>query len=142
MNNSGSGLTGAPTVNVFVTGQPGVGKTSLVLNVAKKLPQHAIAGFYTVEAKAEGTGERLGLDVVTLNGETAPLCRLRRGCGPKVGKYYVALDDFERVVLPTLTPRENVKLHVIDEVGRMGLCSQKFTEAVLNLLSSPSAVRF
>eukprot|EP00270_Netrium_digitus_P020288 TRINITY_DN8305_c0_g1_i2.p1 TRINITY_DN8305_c0_g1~~TRINITY_DN8305_c0_g1_i2.p1 ORF type:complete len:258 (-),score=41.17 TRINITY_DN8305_c0_g1_i2:220-993(-) len=96
--------------------------------------------FYTVEARAEGTGERLGLDVVTLAGERAPLCRLRRGCGPKIGKYYVAIEEFERIVLPHLTPNSKVKLHVIDEVGRMELCSEKFKAALLLLLSSPQAV--
>eukprot|EP00245_Coleochaete_scutata_P013696 TRINITY_DN565_c0_g1_i3.p1 TRINITY_DN565_c0_g1~~TRINITY_DN565_c0_g1_i3.p1 ORF type:complete len:247 (+),score=55.24 TRINITY_DN565_c0_g1_i3:373-1113(+) len=137
-----SNIGGAPTVNVFVTGQPGVGKTTLILNVVEKLPSHLIAGFYTVEARAEGSGERLGLDVVTLSGERAPLCRLRRGCGPKVGKYYAAIEDFERVVLPHLTPSEHIKMHVIDEIGRMELCSEKFAEAVNRLLASPTAVVF
>ncbi|CAI5930803.1 unnamed protein product [Closterium sp. NIES-65] len=137
-----SGTSGAnsSTVNVFVTGQPGIGKTSLVLKVAKRLPQHLVAGFYTVEAKAEGTGERLGLDVITFAGERAPLCRLRRGCGPKIGKYYVAIDEFERVVLPHLMPSDTTRLHIVDEIGRMELCSDKFRDAVLNLLASPVAV--
>ncbi|CAI7775206.1 unnamed protein product, partial [Closterium sp. NIES-53] len=117
-----------------------IGKTSLVLKVAKRLPQHLVAGFYTVEAKAEGTGERLGLDVITFAGERAPLCRLRRGCGPKIGKYYVAIDEFERVVLPHLMPSDTTRLHIVDEIGRMELCSDKFRDAVLNLLASPVAV--
>lgn len=75
-------------INVFVTGQPGVGKTSLVLNAVKKLPKDAVAGFYTLEARNPKTGEKIGLDVETFGGERAPLSRLRRGCGPKVGKYY------------------------------------------------------
>ncbi|GJP34674.1 hypothetical protein CLOM_g19087 [Closterium sp. NIES-68] len=137
---SGSSGANSSTVNVFVTGQPGIGKTSLVLKVAKRLPQHLVAGFYTVEAKAEGTGERLGLDVITFAGERAPLCRLRRGCGPKIGKYYVAIDEFERVVLPHLMPSDNTRLHIVDEIGRMELCSDKFRDAVLNLLASPVAV--
>lgn len=139
-------MTGFPpsesAVNVFVTGQPGIGKTSLVLKVAQKLPPGQVAGFFTVEAVAEGTGEKLGLDVVTLSGERAPLCRLRRGCGPKIGKYYVAIEEFERVVLPHLTPNENIKLHIIDEVGRMALCSKRFSDAVITLLSSPQAAVF
>ncbi|CAI5490693.1 unnamed protein product [Closterium sp. Naga37s-1] len=113
---------------------------TLVLKVAKRLPQHLVAGFYTVEAKAEGTGERLGLDVITFAGERAPLCRLRRGCGPKIGKYYVAIDEFERVVLPHLMPSDTTRLHIVDEIGRMELCSDKFRDAVLNLLASPVAV--
>lgn len=130
----------SPAVNVFVTGQPGIGKTTLVLDVAKELPQDCIAGFYTVEAKAPGTNEKLGLDVVTFSGERAPLSRLRRGCGPKIGKYYMAFKDFERVVIPQLTPSKKIKLHIIDEVGRLGLGSPMFKEAIFKLLDSPIAV--
>ncbi|KAH9576547.1 hypothetical protein CY35_01G167400 [Sphagnum magellanicum] len=110
-------------INVFVTGQPGVGKTSLVLNAVKKLPKDMIAGFYTLEARNPRTGEKIGLDIESLSGESAPLSRLRRGCGPKVGKYYFAMEAFERLVLPLLTPSKDIKLHVIDEVfGSLPAC--------------------
>jgi GTPase SAR1 family protein len=76
-------VPGSSAINVFVTGQPGVGKTSLVLNAVKKLPQEAVAGFYTLEARNPKTGEKIGLDVETFAGERAPLSRLRRGCGTR-----------------------------------------------------------
>jgi nucleoside-triphosphatase len=34
----------------------------------------------------------------------------------QVGKYYVAMEAFERLVLPLLKPSKAIKLHVIDEV--------------------------
>eukprot|EP00897_Mesotaenium_endlicherianum_P009938 jgi/Mesen1/8973/ME000056S08381 len=105
----------ASTVNVFLTGQSGIGKTTLILGALRKLPPELVSGFYTVDAISEA-GERLGLDVITISGDRSPLCRLRRGCGPKVGKYYVAVEEFERVVLPHLMPSASVKLYVIDEV--------------------------
>ncbi|KAL2642332.1 hypothetical protein R1flu_009919 [Riccia fluitans] len=129
-------------INVFVTGQPGVGKSWLVLNAAKKLPQDVIAGFYTVEARNPKTGEKIGFDIETFSGERAPLSRMRKGCGPKVGKYYFALEDFERVVLPLLQPTKGIKLHIVDEVGRMELQSTKFKEALMNLLASPQTAVF
>lgn len=129
-------------INVFVTGQPGVGKTSLVLNAVKKLPQEAVAGFYTLEARNPKTGEKIGLDVETFGGESAPLSRLRRGCGPKVGKYYFALEAFEKTVLPLLTPSKAIKLHVVDEVGRMELQSDRFKEKLMALLASPQVAVF
>ncbi|CAK9872311.1 unnamed protein product [Sphagnum jensenii] len=129
-------------INVFVTGQPGVGKTSLVLNTVKKLPKDMIAGFYTLEARNPRTGEKVGLDIETLSGECAPLSRLRRGCGPKVGKYYFAMEAFERLVLPLLKPSEAIKLHVIDEVGRMELQSEHFKDALMALLASPNVAVF
>ena len=129
-------------INVFVTGQPGVGKTSLVLNAVKKLPQEAVAGFYTLEARNPKTGEKIGLDVESFAGERAPLSRLRRGCGPKVGKYYFALEAFEKTVLPLLTPSKAIKLHVVDEVGRMELQSDQFKESLMALLASPQVAVF
>jgi DNA replication protein DnaC len=56
-------------INVFVTGQPGVGKTSLVLNAVKKLPKDMIAGFYTLEARNPRTGEKVGLDIGESDGK-------------------------------------------------------------------------
>ncbi|CAM6100000.1 unnamed protein product [Calypogeia fissa] len=129
-------------INVFVTGQPGVGKSWLVVNAAKKLPQDVIAGFYTVEARNPKTGEKIGFDIQTFSGERAPLSRMRRGCGPKVGKYYFALEDFERVALPLLKPTKGIKLHIIDEVGRMELQSERFRDALMALLSSQQTAVF
>ncbi|GJP84143.1 hypothetical protein CLOP_g14225 [Closterium sp. NIES-67] len=37
-------------------------------------------------------------------------------------------------------PSDNTRLHIVDEIGRMELCSDKFRDAVLNLLASPVAV--
>jgi nucleoside-triphosphatase len=129
-------------INVFVTGQPGVGKSWLVINAAKKLPKDVIAGFYTVEARNPKTGEKIGFDIETFSGERAPLSRMRRGCGPKVGKYYFALEDFERVALPLLKPTKGIKLHIVDEVGRMELQSERFRDALTALLASPQTAVF
>ncbi|KAL3695722.1 hypothetical protein R1sor_009798 [Riccia sorocarpa] len=138
----GTDQSSLSAINVFVTGQPGVGKSWLVLNAAKKLPQDVIAGFYTVEARNPKTGEKIGFDIETFSGERAPLSRMRKGCGPKVGKYYFALEDFERVVLPLLQPTKGIKLHIVDEVGRMELQSTKFKEALMNLLASSQTAVF
>jgi nucleoside-triphosphatase len=129
-------------VNIFVTGPAGVGKTALILKVVERLPKHLLAGFYTVDAISEETGDKIGHDIITFSGVRAPLSRNKRGCGPKVGKQYFAQEEFERVVLPELTQRENVKLHILDEIGRLPLSSEKFCEGVSDLLASPKAAVF
>jgi len=56
--------------HVFLTGQPGIGKSTVVARIlqrlqeSSKLPDSAIAGFYTEEVRS-GT-ERVGFDIVTL----------------------------------------------------------------------------
>jgi nucleoside-triphosphatase len=60
----------------------------------------------------------------------------------QVGKFYFAMEAFESVVLPLLEPNKAIKLHVIDEVGRMELESERFRDKLMALLASPQvAVR-
>lgn len=61
--------------HIFVTGQPGVGKSTLIHRVLEQLqlPAGTATGFYTEEVRSGG--ERQGFDVVTLDGQRAPLSR-------------------------------------------------------------------
>ena len=54
----------------------GVGKTTLVKNVVRHLQELGISltGFYTEEVR--GHHGRVGFDVVTLDGQRAPLARV------------------------------------------------------------------
>ena len=85
--------------HVFLTGQPGVGKTTLLCGAVKKLVASSPTnngglpvanGFYTEECRDQ-QGERVGFDVVTLDGRRGPLARagnVKKG-QPAVGKYAV-----------------------------------------------------
>lgn len=63
--------------HVFLTGPPGIGKTTLIQKVTQALRSSDVPvdGFYTEEVK-EG-GRRRGFDVVTLSGKRGPLSRVR-----------------------------------------------------------------
>lgn len=100
------------------------------------------AGFYTEPVRDARNGDKAGLDVVSVSGQRAVLSRLKRSTGPKVGKQYVSLEQFEELVLPTLVEGNGVQLHVVDEVTRQALCSERFKAALLKLLASPTAVVF
>ncbi|XP_052526808.1 cancer-related nucleoside-triphosphatase [Tympanuchus pallidicinctus] len=136
--------------HVFLTGPPGIGKTTLIQKVTQALKSSdvPIDGFYTEEVK-EG-GRRRGFDVVTLSGKRGPLSRVssdsstsRREC--RVGQYVVDVASFEQLVLPVL---RNVnqgsdakkKICVIDEIGKMELFSQAFIQAVRQMLAGSGAV--
>ena len=56
---------------------PGIGKTTMVRNVVKKLEEKGIKcqGFYTQELREGRT--RVGFDIVTLDGKIAPLSRVQ-----------------------------------------------------------------
>ncbi|XP_072782100.1 cancer-related nucleoside-triphosphatase isoform X2 [Taeniopygia guttata] len=95
--------------HVFLTGPPGVGKTTLIQKVTQALKSSGapIDGFYTQEVR-EG-GRRTGFDVVTLSGNRGPLSRVSPSSESsasrreyRVGQYVVDLVSFEQLVLPML----------------------------------------
>merc|ERR1711874_430488 len=78
-------------------------------------------------------GKRIGFDIVSLDGARAPLARTSGGFrGPKVGKYTVALDDFERIAGAALHGLKvaSADVVVIDEIGKMECFSRRFQSLV------------
>ena len=96
-----------------------------------------VAGFFTEEMR-EG-GRRVGFRVEALGGERGILAHVRISGPPKVGRYGVDLEAFERVAIPALSG-SGEGVTVIDELGRMELASQRFREAVARLLDQPATV--
>ncbi|KAK6922501.1 Nucleoside-triphosphatase, THEP1 type [Dillenia turbinata] len=125
----------------LVTGPPGVGKSTLVMRVLESLktsnPNLKVQGFYTREIRQGG--ERIGFEVVTLDGRTGPLASSSSSESsrwPNVGKYKVDVASFESFALPQLQVKEDTDLFIIDEVGKMELLSPSFFPAVLAVLQS------
>lgn len=111
---------------VLLTGPPGCGKTTALLRTLE-LVNRLAAGFYTAEVRERG--ERVGFDVVTLDGRRGPLARIGAR-GPRVGRYGVDVDSFERVGVRALEAGlgDPGVLLVVDELGKMELQSQRFVE--------------
>lgn len=121
--------------NIFVTGRPGVGKTTLIRRVLDGLSVDA-GGFITHEIRERGA--RVGFAIADLRGERGILAHVDRRGGYRVGRYGVNREDLERIGVPAI--REAVlhaRLVVMDEIGRMELCSEAFQEAVREALGSP-----
>ncbi|XP_072772133.1 cancer-related nucleoside-triphosphatase isoform X1 [Nerophis lumbriciformis] len=136
--------------HVFLTGPPGVGKTTLVQKACDALVSsgHSLEGFYTEEVRQGG--QRTGFDVVTVRGERGHLSRIRDVTGAShgrpvytVGQYVVDLASFESLALPLfkkvrLNGGENKTVFVLDEIGKMELFSQPFIRAVRQTLDCSS----
>jgi nucleoside-triphosphatase len=124
-------------IRVLVEGRPGSGKTTVVARLADLLTERGIdvRGFVTHEIREHG--RRVGFDIETMDGDRATLAHVRIAGPPRVGKYGVDLEAFERIALPALAivPRRGVV--VIDELGKMELASDRFREAIARVVEAP-----
>jgi nucleoside-triphosphatase len=75
------------------------------------------------------SGRRLGFAVETFAGERATLAHVRFPGPPRVGRYGVDLEAFERIALPALEA-DGADLILVDELGKMELASAEFRAAV------------
>ncbi len=126
-------------MKLFLTGDPGCGKTTVVRRVVERLaPKVALTGFWTEELR-EGAS-RTGFRGVTLDGRDFLLAHVREKGVARVGPYGVVLEGLERVGLEALRPTSSTRLVVLDEVGKMESFSTAFRETVEALLASPVPV--
>jgi nucleoside-triphosphatase len=123
-------------VRILIEGRPASGKTTVAARLADLLAERGVEvrGFVTHEIR-EG-GSRVGFEVETFDGKRATLAHVRFARPPRVGKYGVDLEAFERVALPSLEKPPRRGVVVIDEVGKMELASERFRDAVSRLLDT------
>jgi nucleoside-triphosphatase len=127
-------------VKILLEGRPGVGKTTVVRRVAELLREAGLVlgGFVTEELR-EGR-RRVGFSVETLDGDRAVLAHIDLAGPPRVGKYGVDLDAFERLALPALARADEAQVVLIDELGKMELASAAFRAAVTDLFRQPTRI--
>jgi nucleoside-triphosphatase len=120
-------------MRLFLTGNPGVGKTTLIRAIVERLEGITCAGFYTEETRK--SGQRTGFRIVTLDGQEGMLASIGSQ-KPTVGKYSVHVRAFEKLVLRYLDPvNAPADLYVIDEIGKMELLSSQFRSRIIELLA-------
>ena len=120
---------------LLLTGRPGVGKTTVIVELAKLLGERA-AGFYTEEIRQRGA--RQGFRLVGLNGESGILAHVRYTGRryPRVGRYGVDVAALDRIGVRALERALNAgQILIIDEIGKMELYSEAFKTAVLKAVS-------
>ena len=134
--------------NIFITGKPGCGKTSLIIKILEELKLNArlrqcfngqAGGFYTQEIRERGA--RKGFKIITLNGQEGILAHINIESAYRVSRYKVNIKDLEEVgVKSILDSLEKNKITVVDEVGKIELFSEKFKKAVWTALDSKNKV--
>lgn len=124
--------------NIFICGPPGSGKTTLIKEILKELKIPA-KGFFTQEIRKDK--ERIGFEIVSLNGKRGILAKKGLKSQYKVSKYGVILKDLEEIGIKEI--EEGLKgnyLILIDEIGKMELFSLKFREIILKALESKNKI--
>ncbi len=121
-------------VKCFVTGKPGVGKTTLLIRLSEKI-SHQKGGFFTAEIREHGI--RTGFRIQTFDGKRGILADLLPG-GPRVGKYRVRVEEFEKIGVECLANAlRNADVILLDEIGKMELQSPRFRALLPSLFHSP-----
>lgn len=120
--------------NVFITGRPGVGKTTAIQR-ALELLDMAVNGFTTSEMREDG--RRVGFRIDALDGEGAVMAHVDFNSPVRVSKYRVDVGAVERIAVTALRRaiREGTPA-VVDEVGKMELACNAFVDALLEVVEA------
>ena len=127
----------ASTKCLFLTGRPGVGKSTLLAKVVTRIAQDQnlrISGFLTHDIK-NMNGERVGFETETIDKKKKGQLAVKQSDG----SYKLNHNTLNEVVLPTiLNGLENTDIMVIDEIGPIQLQDPEFQKAIDLLLEKRS----
>ncbi|HXX33806.1 MAG TPA: NTPase [Thermodesulfobacteriota bacterium] len=126
--------SGLAKKNLLVTGLPGVGKTTLIKNLAEALKNFHPVGFYTEEIR-EG-GERKGFALVSLEGKRGLLSHKKIRSSHRVGAYKVDIKGFEDFLDSISFFNPLARLVIIDEIGKMECLCDQFVKLLEEILDS------
>lgn len=122
--------------NIFLTGAPSSGKTTIIKKVVSRL-DHPSNGFYTEEERVEG--KRVGFLMKTLDGKTGYLAHQDITSSFRIRRYGVSIENIETIAVPVITPL-NRNIIILDEIGKMECFSKVFRKAAITALNSDNIV--
>lgn len=124
--------------HILITGQPGVGKTTLIRSIAQRLSEYQPAGFYTEEIRVKGV--RQGFRLVSLDGRQHVLSHVDYPGPKRVSRYGVDVPGFERLLAQLDLRHASSPVIILDEIGKMECFSSRFQDEVTALLNSARTV--
>ena len=124
--------------NLFITGKPGSGKTTLIKEVCLPVMDR-VGGFYTEEMTESGS--RLGFVLKTFDGREGVLAKKGMKSSYKFNKYGIDGHVLEDIGAGSLAKALKEKeLIVIDEIGSIEIVSELFRKMLIVCLVSEKRV--
>ena len=124
--------------NILITGQPGVGKTSIIRKLSEIFKEFNPTGFYTYEMIE--ADELTGYQVASLFGDGRLFAHTKFKSNHRVGKFRVDVKVFDRLLDDVFIKEKKTGLYMIDEIGKMESLSKKFCKLVSEILASDKVV--
>ncbi len=127
---------------LLLTGNPGIGKTTVLTRVADSLAAYGFGVGGMISREARQNGVRIGFEILDLiSRKRGWLAHVNQESGPQIGKYHVNLQDLEEIGSRSITNAVmDCDVIAIDEIGPMELFSNEFRKAVDAALSSRKLV--
>lgn len=122
--------------NVFLTGAPSSGKTTVIKKVIASL-KIPTKGFFTEEVRIGG--KRVGFLMKTLDGKEGYLAHQDIKSDSHIRRYGVSIENIETIAVPSIVPIDR-HIIVLDEIGKMECFSEVFKRAAIKALDSPNIV--
>ena len=127
---------------IFLTGRPGVGKTTVLSKVMEKLQfeGYSVGGIVSREIRERYS--RVGfesLDILTRR--RGILAHIKQPTGPRLGKYRVNIEDLDSIGANAIrNASREADIIIIDEIGPMELFSDAFRDSVIDAINSQKTV--
>ena len=130
--------------NIFVTGPPRSGKSTLIMSISKELLDKGIQVGGIICPEIRIGGRRWGFKVIVYpGGPEEILASITIKSPHRVSKYGVNVQGFEKIVedhLNKMLTDPKTKVLLIDEIGKMELLSKKFEEFVKKALNTQKPI--
>jgi nucleoside-triphosphatase len=124
-------------MNFLFTGPPGCGKSTLIEKIIQEIKRPA-TGFFTREIREKG--RRVGFSINTLAGQEGILAHQDIQSAYRVGRYGVHIEDIDRLAVPSMMPKTQFEVVVIDEIGKMECFSLLFRKTLIQTLDSRNPI--
>ena len=129
-------------MNIFITGKPGCGKSTLILELIKDLKDKnkKIAGIITPEIRERKGESREGFSIIDLASSKQEILASTKQKGPMVSKYGVNIAGIDFIVEEFKKSFNSADVIILDEIGKMEICSEKFKSMLEKVFNSKKIV--